>query len=244
MNKAPTPSAVIEKSNGGRRALVRAAKVTGAVILGFSTLTGCFDLGQRQPGDASGSTAPSFEPPTGMAPFAEPGKGGIGIRHDFVKIPENAPKIIARTGEDVCPWSPDEPSPASPINLNVAGKTATISGVMLDLRCADFPKHANGVPKDGDSKSKHFIGFEEPTTESHAVDLGTPNLTRSPYMSDYMGVCAVQGELFEGTDGTYSRTWLAVFSEGTPYATGFVPFAEAGYASADQAAPIGNCQTR
>lgn len=244
-----TESVSNEKPRLSKRAMMRAAKMTGVVLLAGSTLTGCFDLGQRRPEDAAAypSNTASASGRPGQVPIIAPGPHGVGVNRDFIKAPDNDPKSVEHIGADVCPWTPDTPSVVSSVDISFNGNSGTMTAATLDLRCADFPGQKNGMPKDESSKTKHFIGFERPTTEANVIDLGQPeDLNRSEYMSGYVGVCAVEGELFKGTDGSYSRTWLAVFEggENQTQAAGFVPYAEAGYVSGDQANPLRDCQTR
>jgi len=236
----------VEKSPKTR--VLQATAVAASAVL----LAGCVDVHQHRPGDQAPNPYPQSSEiaPPGTVLVVNPKPDGIGWQKSFIAPPANSVKQTGHIGQNVCPSSPTyvpaDPQLASSESIKLNGQTLTVAAGMLDLRCADFTGHANGVPDSaGDVTSKHFIGFSKPTVEATAIDLGTPtNPNRSPYLSEYMGMCMVQGELFEGTDGTYSNTWMAVYraNAGTANSIAFVPYAEIGYVQGVNASPISVCK--
>ncbi|HSW74617.1 MAG TPA: hypothetical protein VLG16_01980 [Candidatus Saccharimonadales bacterium] len=247
MNRHPVAEKTkVEKSS--RTHVLRATVVAASTVL----LAGCVDVHQYRPEDQAPNPYPqsSEVAPPGMVLAVNPKPNGIGWQKSFIAPPANSVKPTGHIGQNTCPSSPTyvpaDPQLASSVSIKLNGQTRIVAAGMLDLRCADFAGQSNGVPDStGNVANKHFIGFSKPNVEAAAVDLGVPtDPNRSPYLSEYVGMCMVQGELFEGADGAYSNTWLAVYraDAGAANSIAFVPYAETGYVQGTNPNPISACK--
>lgn len=251
MNTYPASSEHLKKSSLKKRTAIAA----GPLLLTAALVTGC-SSGEANQGDTKSPSPsaqvgnitpvePTLTAPTFVDRTPDSGSPSPSASHKTPKLTPSATKF-SYTGENACPWTKQSPLPVNSIYTAMGGDAVTAT--MLDLRCADFPNLKFGTPKDGDITTKHFYAFKEPTTKSPAFDLNVAaNLQpRGPYLSEYVGVCAVEGQDFTGTDGRRSDVWLKVIAargQDVPQNQNsvYVPYAEGGYVEGTQFQPLNRC---